>query len=99
ISTATITTAIAGSTTTATVGNVTVFDNTILVTTTVANTLGSLTGIVPCPSRTVNPTYTLSTPFPDDYTWGCQPGYICNPPQINCNLEGNWPADTYYCNP
>jgi hypothetical protein len=95
----TVTTAIAGSTTTAIVGGVTVFDNPILVTSTVANTLGSLTGIVLCPSRTVNPTYTLSTPFPDDYTWGCQPGYICNPPQVNCNLEGNWPADTYYCNP
>jgi hypothetical protein len=59
----------------------------------------SLTGIVTCPSRTINPTYTTSTQLPDDYTWGCPPGYLCQPPQVNCNFEQNPPADTYYCSP
>jgi hypothetical protein len=62
-------------------------------------TTTSLTGIVTCPSRTINPTYTASTPFPDDYTWGCPPGTLCQPPQINCNFEQNPPADGYYCSP
>jgi hypothetical protein len=58
-----------------------------------------LTGIVTCPSRTINPTYTAQTPFPDEYTWGCPPGTVCTPPKINCNFEQNPPADTYYCSP
>src|SRR5271156_1526857 len=58
-----------------------------------------LTGIVTCPSRTINPTYTAPTPFPDEYTWGCPPGTVCTPPKINCNFEQNPPADTYYCSP
>jgi hypothetical protein len=58
-----------------------------------------LTGIVTCPSRTINPTYTVQTPFPDEYTWGCPPGTVCTPPKINCNFEQNPPADTYYCSP
>lgn len=62
-------------------------------------TTESLTGIVTCSSRTVNPTYTASIPLPDDYTWGCPPGYLCKPPQINCNFEQNPLADTYYCSP
>src|SRR5437763_105485 len=59
----------------------------------------SLTGLVTCPSRTVNPTYTTSTQLPSNYTWGCPPGYLCKPPQIDCNFEQNPPADTYYCSP
>lgn len=58
-----------------------------------------LTGIVLCPSRTINPTYTAPAPFPDDYTWGCPPGSVCTPPKVNCNFEQNPPADTYYCSP
>ena len=64
---------------------------------TVTSTL--LTRIVTCPSRTINPTYTAQTPFPDEYTWGCPPGTVCTPPKINCNFEQNPPADTYYCSP
>jgi hypothetical protein len=62
-------------------------------------TTSSLTGLVTCPTRIINPTYTTSTPLPDDYTWGCPPGSICKPPQINCNFEQNPPADSYYCSP
>jgi hypothetical protein len=62
-------------------------------------TTSSLTGLVTCPSRIINTAYTTSTPLPDDYTWGCPPEYICQPPQINCNFEQNPPADTYYCSP
>ena len=61
-------------------------------------TAGTLTGLVLCPSRTVNPTYTTSG-FPDDYTWGCPPGLLCKPKQVNCNFERDLPADSYYCSP
>ena len=64
-----------------------------------AYTTSSLTSIVLCPSRTLNPTYTNSTPIPDEYTWGCPPGTVCKPPQVGCNFEQNPPADTYYCSP
>ena len=57
-----------------------------------------LTGIVLCPSRTVNPTYTTSN-IPADYIWGCPAGTVCTPPKIDCNFEQNPPADTYYCSP
>jgi hypothetical protein len=62
-------------------------------------TTSSLTGLVTCPTRVINPTYTTSTPLPDDYTWGCPPGSLCRPPQIDCNFEQNPPADSYYCSP
>jgi hypothetical protein len=68
-------------------------------TVTAACTTSSLSGIVFCSSRIVNPTYTTSTPLPDDYTWGCPPGTLCTPPQVGCNFEQNPPADTYYCSP
>ena len=72
---------------------------TISPTTATAYTTSSVTGLVLCPSRTINPTYTTSTPLPGNYTWGCPPGTLCKPPQINCNFEQNPPADTYYCSP
>jgi hypothetical protein len=62
-------------------------------------TVTSTFSIVTCPSRTINPTYTAPTPFPDDYTWGCPPGTICTPTKIDCDFEQNPPADTYYCAP
>jgi hypothetical protein len=58
----------------------------------------SLTGLVVCPERVINPTYTTSR-FPDDYTWGCPPHKICKPKQVNCNFEADYPADSYYCSP
>ena len=72
---------------------------TIPPTTVTVFTTSTLTGLVTCPTRIINPTYTTSTPLPDDYTWGCPPGTLCQPPQINCNFEQNPPADTYYCSP
>ncbi|KIW15370.1 hypothetical protein PV08_05416 [Exophiala spinifera] len=58
-----------------------------------------LTGLVTCTSRTVNPTYTPKAPLPSNYLWGCPPGTICTPPQIDCNWEQNPPADDYVCSP
>ncbi|EXJ78249.1 hypothetical protein A1O3_09410 [Capronia epimyces CBS 606.96] len=58
-----------------------------------------LVGLVLCPSRTINPTYTTSTALPTDYLWGCPPGTLCTPKQIDCNFEQGLPADSYYCSP
>lgn len=58
-----------------------------------------LEGLVTCTSRIVNPTYTATHPLPSDYLWGCPPGTLCTPPQIDCNFEQNPPADTYVCAP
>jgi hypothetical protein len=55
-------------------------------------TTSSLTGLVTCPTRVINPTYTTSMPLPDDYTWGCPPGTLCQPPQVDCNFEQNPPT-------
>ncbi|RDW72939.1 hypothetical protein BP6252_06846 [Coleophoma cylindrospora] len=52
-----------------------------------------------CPSLVVNPTYTVSTPQPTDYTWGCPPGTVCVPPKLNCDFWEGPPDDQYYCNP
>ncbi|KPI42186.1 RWD domain-containing protein [Cyphellophora attinorum] len=59
----------------------------------------ALTGLVLCPSRIVNPTYTPSTPLPTDYHWGCPPGTLCTPSQENCNFERSSPESTYFCAP
>ena len=56
----------------------------------------TLEGLVLCPSRTANP---IPKSFPSDYTWGCRPGQICKPKQINCNFEQNLPEDGFYCEP
>ncbi|ETN46420.1 uncharacterized protein HMPREF1541_00604 [Cyphellophora europaea CBS 101466] len=57
------------------------------------------TGLVLCPSRIINPTYTPKEPLPTDYLWGCKPGYICTPKQVDCNFERNPPASSYVCAP
>jgi hypothetical protein len=59
----------------------------------------SLTGLVVCPSRITNPTYTPPTPLPTDYSWGCPPGRLCTPPKVGCNFEANPPAESYVCRP
>lgn len=58
-----------------------------------------LTGLVTCPSRIINPTYTPPTPLPSNYLWGCPPGKLCHPKRECCNFEQNPPADTYVCAP
>ncbi|KAK5209539.1 hypothetical protein LTR47_002326 [Exophiala xenobiotica] len=71
------------------------------VTTTVSTCSSSstLSGLVTCTSRIINPTYTPKAPLPSNYHWGCPPGTICTPPQINCNWEQNPPAESYVCSP
>lgn len=57
----------------------------------------ALTGLVTCPSRIINPTFTPAEPLPTSYLWGCPPGTVCALPLLNCNYEQNLPADTYFC--
>ncbi|KEF60142.1 uncharacterized protein A1O9_04992 [Exophiala aquamarina CBS 119918] len=59
----------------------------------------TLVGLVTCPTRTINPTYTPPTALPTDWLWGCPPDTLCTPKQIGCNFEQNLPADTYVCSP
>lgn len=63
------------------------------------STTESLVGLVTCPSRTINPTYTAPTALPTDWLWGCPPGTICTPKQIDCNFEQNLPSDEFICSP
>ncbi|KAK5045844.1 hypothetical protein LTR84_008937 [Exophiala bonariae] len=62
-------------------------------------TTAPLVGLVTCPTRTLNPTYTPPTALPTDWLWGCPPDTLCTPKQIDCNFEPNLPADTYVCSP
>lgn len=59
----------------------------------------SLSGLVLCPTRIINPTYTPATPLPSNYLWGCPPGKLCHPKREGCNFERDLPADTYVCAP
>ena len=52
-----------------------------------------------CPPRTINPTFTAQYPIPTEFTWGCPPGYLCKPDQINCNFEAGLPSEEFYCSP
>ncbi|KAH7336236.1 hypothetical protein BKA65DRAFT_30152 [Rhexocercosporidium sp. MPI-PUGE-AT-0058] len=55
---------------------------------------------VPCPTRTANPTFTYPAEcIPLNYTWGCPPGYLCTPPQVDCDLEIGPPSNEYLCSP
>ena len=50
-----------------------------------------------CPSLTGS-----HRPLPtgSDLTFGCKPGYVCNPPkESNCNLFPGPPSDDFLCNP
>lgn len=62
-------------------------------------TTAPLIGLVTCPTRTLNPTYTPPTALPTNWLWGCPPDTLCTPKQIDCNFESNLPADTYVCSP
>lgn len=79
--------------------------NTVVVTAQCSTTVAApapvatLTGLVTCTSRIVNPTYTPASALPSNYHWGCPPGYICTPTQDGCNFEQGPPADTYFCPP
>ncbi|PVH88894.1 hypothetical protein DL98DRAFT_565739 [Cadophora sp. DSE1049] len=55
---------------------------------------------VPCPTRTANPSFTYPAEcVPINYSWGCPPGYLCTPPQVDCNLEVGPPVNGYLCSP
>ncbi|KAJ5612044.1 hypothetical protein N7510_005238 [Penicillium lagena] len=72
-------------------------------TTTQTQTQTQVAPVTVCPSLVTNPSYTPITQLPDDYTWGCPPGYLCKPPhtgdRAGCNVEAGLPADTYVCSP
>jgi hypothetical protein len=51
-----------------------------------------------CPTRTINPSFSYPTAcLSPELMWGCPSGYVCNPPQVNCDVEVGPPADTYAC--
>ncbi|KAJ5144049.1 uncharacterized protein N7515_002836 [Penicillium bovifimosum] len=56
-----------------------------------------------CPSLISNPTYTPTAALPVDYTWGCPPGYICQPAHVgdraDCTIEAGLPDVGYVCTP
>lgn len=53
-----------------------------------------------CPTRTTNAEFAYPTDcLLANYTWGCPPGYLCAPPQVNCDLEVGPPSDSYVCSP
>lgn len=51
-----------------------------------------------CPTRT-NPPGSQITPQAAgaDAIWGCAPGFVCQPPQINCDLESGPPSIDFLC--
>ncbi|KAJ5327205.1 uncharacterized protein N7506_010307 [Penicillium brevicompactum] len=56
-----------------------------------------------CSSLITNPTYTPASALPNDYTWGCPPGYLCKPPhtgdRAECDVESGLPDVGYVCSP
>ncbi|PNH26448.1 hypothetical protein VD0002_g5603 [Verticillium dahliae] len=58
------------------------------------------TAITACLAPTNNPRNNLESPHDrtSDRTFGCVPGFVCNPPKPpGCNLWANSPADDYVC--
>lgn len=49
------------------------------------------------------PAYTPLSKLPEDYTWGCPPGFLCSPShtgeRAGCNIEAGLPAEGYICDP
>lgn len=54
-----------------------------------------------CSSLVSNPTYTPTAALPRNYTWGCPPGYLCQPPhtgdRASCGIEAGLPDPGYIC--
>lgn len=59
----------------------------------------SLTSIRVCPTRLVNPNFSVKVPLPNDWTWGCPPGWLCKPPKENCDIEAGLPDRGFTCSP
>ncbi|KAI9720213.1 MAG: hypothetical protein M1812_003031 [Candelaria pacifica] len=63
-------------------------------------TVTNLPTPVICPKLFVNPTYKPAAQLPPDYTWGCPPGYLCEPLKENgCNINEAPPDRGYVCDP
>ncbi|KAF9894124.1 hypothetical protein FE257_009097 [Aspergillus nanangensis] len=93
----------------------TIFDTVTITTTGAGETQPGETGTVTAPGSTVTvsasvcpalparSTYTPSSEVPDDYTWGCAPGYICHPKRSGdasgCNVQVGLPDEGYLCSP
>ncbi|KAK1594219.1 uncharacterized protein LY79DRAFT_684317, partial [Colletotrichum navitas] len=55
-----------------------------------------------CPAPTNTPGFNPVVDFnpKSNLTWGCQPGYVCNPAKpAGCSLWAESPANEYACNP
>ncbi|KAJ3942803.1 uncharacterized protein N0V96_007026 [Colletotrichum fioriniae] len=62
----------------------------------------TVTEITACPAPTNTPGLNSAVEYnpKSNLTWGCQPGYVCNPPKpAGCNLWADPPADDYVCAP
>ncbi|KAL1865434.1 hypothetical protein VTK73DRAFT_5248 [Phialemonium thermophilum] len=57
--------------------------------------------VTTCPAPTNSPGTGPATLDPSsDLTWGCKPGFVCNPPKPDsCNVWADSPADTFVCDP
>jgi hypothetical protein len=51
-----------------------------------------------CPTRvdTAGAAITPQDTGPNAF-WGCSPGYVCSPPQVNCDVESGPPDFSYLC--
>ncbi|KAF3359984.1 hypothetical protein VdG1_01674 [Verticillium dahliae VDG1] len=78
---------------------------TSVVTTTVVLPPVTVTGrapVTPCPAPTNIPGVNPDIPYDpsSNRTWGCEPGFVCNPPKPEgCNLWADSPANDYVCQP
>ncbi|KAM0284701.1 hypothetical protein ACHAQH_001856 [Verticillium albo-atrum] len=58
--------------------------------------------VTACPAPTNIPGVNPDMPFDpsSNRTWGCEPGFVCNPPKPEgCNLWADSPANDYVCKP
>jgi hypothetical protein len=49
-----------------------------------------------CPTRVNTGPVTPQDVGPDAF-WGCSPGFVCSPPQVNCDVESGPPDFAYLC--
>ncbi|OQE27909.1 hypothetical protein PENFLA_c005G05712 [Penicillium flavigenum] len=102
----TLTTTVTGPGSTVTVGDSTTITATVTGPGTTSTQTSSSTTTVSasvCSSLISNPSYTPPAVLPDDYTWGCAPGYLCKPrhtgDRSECNVEAGLPDPGYVCSP
>jgi len=49
-----------------------------------------------CPSR-ISTAPATPQATGNNSLWGCSPGYVCTPPQVDCDLEAGLPSADYQC--